>query len=230
MLVLRRPTTAMHGVHTFLRRGFWSKDASSKLETRLLELETRVAQLEGAARETETPVYRGRHVAVVWRSTEAAVASNEGHMLTKLAPDGWNCAVRGTEGWIRGHHRWSLQLPAGGAGVVLGICQELIDPVNIEANIARRYVLNCRNGLVSGPDNHPAVGLEARPSEETVPVCHPHDIISFSLDMDQRQLSLGINGKWNSKPTFVNLPPVKWFPYAKLLHQGKTINALQHPV
>jgi hypothetical protein len=151
-----------------------------------------------------------------WTLMETAngVLSNGGLTLTNKKVK-W-VSSRGTIGWTHGVHEWVVRIE-GGNYVVVGVSLENIDPIGDNSQIS--YRLYCYNGYVLGPNNYEEPYLTNIP-RGGVPV---GSLISVRLDMDKKTLTFGLNGKWNDKPAFTDIPSNTWYPYVGVCLSGVTI-------
>lgn len=80
--------------------------------------------------------------------------SNGKRTFTKTSEAEWACATRGSRGWSRGVHTWSVRVDDVAHGVSLGISRKDIDKTDADANIAKRYDLYCGQGRVVDTDDN----------------------------------------------------------------------------
>jgi hypothetical protein len=125
------------------------------------------------------------------------------------------CATRGSVGWSKGVHKWTVRLDKFPEGVSVGICKKDIDFGDACNNIYKRYDVFGGNGN--------AIDIE---NEEHSCLKGPFQVgtfVSVCLDLDQRTLTFGVNGKMKLKPTFRELEAGEWFPYFAFCNKGSTV-------
>jgi hypothetical protein len=144
-----------------------------------------------------------------WTETPNGILSNGGLTLTNKTGD-W-AASRGTIGWTHGVHEWVVRNDAENC-ISVGVSLENIDPNSRNDEIS--YKLNCWSGYVFGPNNYKQP-YSIDVSDAVLPV---GSLISVRLDMDKKTLTFGLNGKWNDKPAFTDIPSNTWYPYARILY------------
>jgi hypothetical protein len=143
-----------------------------------------------------------------WTATPNGKLSNDRRTLTgkQLNGDEFACS-RGTSGWTQGVHEWVVRLNTDASCVFVGISLENINPKESNDDIC--YVLNCNDARAHGPflkakkcfSNVPKAGLPVGSQ------------VSLRLDLDRKALTFGLNGKWNDKSAFIDVPPNTWYPY-----------------
>ena len=139
----------------------------------------------------------------VWDSRGTRVSKAKG------VSSGWNCECRGSKGWRNGVHEWSLSLPEGGSGVNIGVCCEDIDHTNGKRNREKCLYVHCATGSGTCPNAKPRVFNAA---------VNPGQTVSVRLDMNTREVTFGLDGEWNGRPTFTNIEDRSWFPYVALYY------------
>jgi hypothetical protein len=121
---------------------------------------------------------------------------------------------RGTIGWTHGVHEWEVRLEAHPPSVSVGIT-----PVNLTLTEDewKGYGVHSNDGTANGPKNSDLkIEKDLGVPGSGLPV---GSMISVRLDIDQRTLTFGLNGKWNA-PAFFSLPFIKWYPYIQIKKTG----------
>ncbi len=159
-----------------------------------------------------------------WRLLETpnGQLSRHGLGLAKVSPEkGWDCDTHGTEGWTEGVHEWAVLLENGGNGVGLGICLGDISMTDDSQNSNLSFIINCTTGAAyddcgakTPVFSVPSGGMAAGST------------VAVRLDLDERTLSFGWNGKGLEQPVFANIPQDCWYPFVALGVCGRSVTVL----
>jgi hypothetical protein len=144
-----------------------------------------------------------------WTLTETPNGKLSSGGLTLTFKKGDWAASRGTIGWTYGVHEWVMGIDSSSYNVYVGITQKIINPVH--DNIGISCLFSCYSGEVFKFRNIEVDYMDV--PDRGLPV---GSLISVRLDLDQRTLTFGVNGKWHDKPA---LTDVAWYPYV-YCHQG----------
>lgn len=149
----------------------------------------------------------------------SGAVSEDRATFAKVSDIDWMCATRGSNGWSKGIHSWSVRLDKLPKGISVGICQKDIDFNDARENIHKRYDMFAGNGgaVDIENENHPCLHGPLRVGA----------IVSIRLDMDQRTLTFGLNGSTNVQPTFCNIAATEWYPYFALRTKDSTFTVIQ---
>ncbi len=139
-------------------------------------------------------------------STNAQLTGNL--TLEKTSPNGWDVVTRGSLGWSKGKHVWSVKLESKANALSAGVCNRAkISFKDAAANSDCRIDLFFGNGKV----------VEGSGDDETETKCFGcavkmGDQVKISLDLDEKTVTFGLNDEKPSKPFKLN-GGEKWFPY-----------------
>jgi hypothetical protein len=84
---------------------------------------------------------------------------------------------------------------------------------------ANNFGNNSSSGRVYGPNNYKQPYLPNIP-DGGLP---EGSLISVRLDLDKKTLTFGLNGKWNDKLAFIDIPSNSWYPCVVLQKACTTI-------
>jgi hypothetical protein len=147
-------------------------------------------------------------------NSAAGLQSDENAMrFRKTSAKEWKCATRGTKGWSKGQHKWSVKLDKKADGISLGVCRKNIDLCDADKNGPLRYDMYGGLGCANSPETDWDVFNDS---------FKDGDVISIFLDLDAHTMYYGRNGAWLTAPVFSKLPSGVWYPYFALQHRGAT--------
>lgn len=138
--------------------------------------------------------------------------SADGTKIIKSSKKLWTCNTRGNVGWSSGVHAWSVTLETA-PFVSVGICRDDIHQTDCEQNNDKRMDIYCRTG-------HLALGEDLEFKEYLPGGIKEGDTLTFLLDLHQGKLSVALNGKWQPRPAFENIPEGFWYPYVCIERKG----------
>lgn len=140
---------------------------------------------------------------------------NNGTTLKKNSLSGWNSNTRIQMGWSDGIHVWDVTLVKN-AEVSFGISREEIDFGDGYANSDKRYDIFCLTGQSVDRFNKVRSCLKRAVKNG--------EKLSFSLNLDAKTLTIGLNDVWQAKPVFTDIPDGEWFPYFAVCGKGCTFS------
>lgn len=193
----------------FLRDGYLDVDLS-ETERRGLLREADFYQLRDLIK-----MFSREHTWTILETPNGTL-SEDRLTLSKKSNLEWDCCARGSLGWKEGVQEWTVRLDSGGRGVMLGISLADIDPTDARKSVKSAYAVGCATGRAWDTqlneyncfNNVPSGGLPVG------------TLVSIRLDMDNRTLTFGLNGQWNSLPTFTTIKPGTYYPYFTLYSNG----------
>ncbi len=155
--------------------------------------------------------------------TPNGLLSVSGLSLVKQSPEKkWDCDTRGTEGWTKGVHQWSVRLDAGGNGVGLGISLGEISKTDDSLNSNVSFIINCTTGAAYDDAGNktpvfavPSGGMPAA------------SVVTVRLNLEDQSVSFGWNGKGLDKPTFCDIPRDCWYPFFAIGVCQKSISVIR---
>jgi hypothetical protein len=116
-------------------------------------------------------------------------------------------------------HEWVVRMDGSSDGVYVGMSPESIDPVYHNVDIT--CVLGCLMDMFAfGRDGVKYIDVP----DGGLP---DGSLVSVRLDLDQRTLTFGLNGKWHDKPALTDIAPnTTWYPYVEVW-KGRRITIIR---
>ncbi len=162
----------------------------------------------------------------VLEETPNGLLSNGGLGLTKHSESkSWDCDTRGSEGWTEGVHEWWVKLDNGGNGVGLGICLGSISLTDDAHNGNLSFLINCTTGAAYDESGNKKPVFAATSGGMVA-----GSVVAIRLDLDEKTLSFGLNGKGLDEPTFTDLPEDTWYPFVAIGVPNKSVTVYRGSV